>query len=433
MTCRPSPFKGLKTWSKLVTLRHRNDKKSVMFKRFSTVLAALAAGAALITGCSKNTSSDNPLPSSYNASVVVGGDNFLVSAIDPVTGLKNWNFSTAGPIVASPLIYNEMVYVGTYGAAGCDTLYKLNVQTGALVKRIVVPSAYYKIAATPTADANLIYLACTNNMLYAIDTGTYAVKWSFPTGGPIMSSPVVYNGYVYFGCDDGSVYGIDKTLGPSGTSNWSWNPVSGGIHTYPTKFRSSPAIGATRTAAWTDTPVLCIGADDSSVYCFQLVGGSTGNVFKWAFKTGGSVESSPSIYGGACVFGSFDDTVYCVDIITGADRWKYGTKSEVYSSPYCVNNVVYIGSYDYNLYALNFTNGQERWSFATAGLIKSSPIAYGNNIYVGSFDKSVYAIDSTTGQLKWKFLINNNIQCSPAIDANVGGFGINSAISGLTN
>ena len=393
----------------------------------------MAASVALLTGCSKNSSSDNPLPSSYNASVIVGSDNHIVTAIDPVTGIKNWSYNLAAPIVASPLIYNEMLYIATDGAPYGDTLYKINVQTGVLVKKIYVAGAAYAIAATPTAYANLIYLACTNNTLYAIDTGTYAVKWSFGTGGPIKSSPVVYNGYVYFGCDDGNIYGIDQNLGPAGTANWSWNPVAAGIHTYATQWESSPAVGSTRTSGWTDTPVLCIGATDSMVYCFQLVGGTTGNILKWTYKTAGQVVSSPTIYGGACVVGSFDDTVHCVDIISGAARWKFPTHSQIYSSPFAINNVIYIGSNDYNLYAINFTNGQERWAYATAGLVKSSPLAFGTNIYVGSYDKSFYAIDSTSGQLKWKFLINNNIECSPAVDNNVGGFGVNSSQSGLQN
>ncbi len=404
-----------------------------MAKRFQSVLAAIAVSVALVTGCSKNSSSDNPLPSTYNASIVIGSDNHIITAIDPVTGLKNWSYNCAAPIVASPLIYNEMIYVGTSGAPFCDTLYKINVQTGALVKRIAFSGVSYGIVATPTANANLIYLACTNNTLYAIDTGTYTIKWSYTTGGPIKSSPVVFNGYVYFGCDDGTIYGIDQTLGPSGTSNWSWNPVAAGIHTYPVVWQSSAAIGSTRTSGWNDTPVLCIGGSDSLVYCFQLVGGTTGNLFKWTYKTAGQVMSSPTIYGGACVVGSYDDTVHCIDLISGAARWKFPTHSQIYSSPYAINNVIYIGSNDYNLYAINFTNGQMRWSFSTAGLIKSSPVAFGTNIYVGSYDKWFYAVDSTSGQLKWKFLINNNIECSPAVDNNVGGFGVNSSQSGRQN
>ena len=405
-----------------------------MQSRLVTVILVAVYFTIGLLGCAKNSSSDPSLTPTYNASIYIGGDNHIVYAIDPVTGLKNWEYSCAAPIKASPLVYNERVYIGTSGAgSGQDTLYKLNAATGELIKKIVVlPTAFYQIIATPTADANLIYLACTNGILYAIDTGNYNVVWSFSTApGAIRSSPVVYNGYVYFGCDDGNVYCIDKTNGPTGAYNWSWNPYPV-ISSQSITWGSSPAIGYGYLNGRIDT-MLCIGGADS-MYCIQLT-----NViprtptFRWAFKTGDAIASSPTIYGGACVFGSDDDYVYCVDLESGGQRWKRQTSSRVTSSPYALNNTIYVGSDDYNLYALKFWDGTIKWTHATMGMIKSSPIRYGKSVYVASYDKNLYSIDTLTGQKQWSFFVNNTIDCSPAIDNNTGGTGVNSSISGFTN
>jgi len=74
---------------------------------------------------------------------------------------------------------------------------------------------------------------------------------------------------------------------------------------------------------------------------------------KWAFKTGGSVWSSPAI---------------------GSD----GT--------------IYVGSGDNNLYAIN-PDGSKKWAFKTSGDVDSSPeIGSDGTIYVGSNEENLYAI-----------------------------------------
>jgi len=78
---------------------------------------------------------------------------------------------------SSPLIYNNMVYMGSINS---DTIYKINGYTGALVKKMLIdPHGYFTMQSTPLADGNLMYLATTNDTLYAVDTGTGVVKWKF--------------------------------------------------------------------------------------------------------------------------------------------------------------------------------------------------------------------------------------------------------------
>ena len=333
---------------------------------YRKLLLPFVVFAVLITSCSKKSSSDAPLTPQYNSSIIIGGDNHIIYAIDPLTGLKNWEFSTSAPILASPLIYNGMVYFASSGAFPGDTLYKLNVQTGALIQKIVPNGDAFAVVATPT-------------------------------------------------------------------TNWAFNPFTAGISATSNVWYSSPAIGYGRQPGSIDTPVLCIGGSDGYMYSLKLYNGSYN--FNWRYKTNGPINSSPTIYGGACIFGSADFNVYCVDIIGHYNRWSvpFATHSNVYSSPYANNNIIYVGSNDYNLYAINFLDGTQKWVFHSAGLIKSSPLVFGPYVFVASFDKSFYALDTLLGQKKWTFTINNNIESSPAVDNNTGGFGTNSSQSGLRN
>src|SRR3954464_482812 len=65
------------------------------------------------------------------------------------------------------------------------------------------------------------------------------------------------------------------------------------------------------------------------------------NSVKWAFKTEGSVLSSPAIAGGVVYFGSVDGCLYAVDQETGKQKWKFKTPRQVTSSPAVVDGVVY--------------------------------------------------------------------------------------------
>ena len=390
-----------------------------MLQRYTKFILTCCAASLIFASCKKGgQSSDEPSVPTYSQSVIIGSDNGVLYAYNPGTHLKNWETSLPASIYASPLVYRGRVYVGTvtlpplFGA--CDTLYKLNANTGAIVKKMtIIGASVFSIRATPIADGKLIYLATTNDSLYALDTGTAAVTWRFGADGPLESSPTIFNGQVYFASTKGTIYCVDKA---TGALTWSYSVG-------PNKsFTSSPSICS---------PFLYIGCSDSAVYSMYLTSPTTTGINKWIFKTGGAINSSPAAAFGKCIFGSNDFRVYCVDTSTGLRVWADSTHSNVNSSPIISGQVVYIGSNDYNLYALNIINGGVKWKFSTNGLIKSSPMVYKGVIYIGSFDKYFYAVDST-GTFKWNVNVNGQMQCSAVYDDLSGG-SANSQVSGYVN
>jgi outer membrane protein assembly factor BamB len=424
-----------------------------MSNRWKNILLTICSASLLFAACKKQFSSDTPLPTSYSPSIIIGSDNQVFYALNPATGAKNWQYALPplGILLPkdfspSPLLYNGMVY---FTAINSDTIYKVNGSTGALVKKMTVPgtslSNYFTVIATPVADKNIIFLATTNDTLYAIDTGTAAIQWKFGTEGSLESSPVVYNGYVYIGTIGGHVAAINETTGPATGNIPTWEYPDLDVAT-TAQFVSSPAICP---------PYLYIGSvSDSDMYCIYLnplfppatalATSSSGvpiGAARWIYKTGGAIHSSPNAFDGLVAFGSDDHYVHCVDTapypITGAIRevWKVQTGDVVYSSP-CfsqagLNQNVYIGSFDYNLYAINLINGGLSWKFPTRGLVKSSPLVYNGMVYIGSYDDNLYAVDSATGTLKWQFNVNGNIECSPVVNDLTGNNYNASQISGF--
>ena len=51
-------------------------------------------------------------------------------------------------------------------------------------------------------------------------------------------------------------------------------------------------------------------------------------------------------------FGTVNNFIYALDLITGEIKWRYKTRGPVVSSPSVEDGIVYVGSLDRKLYAL---------------------------------------------------------------------------------
>ena len=54
----------------------------------------------------------------------------------------------------------------------------------------------------------MVYFGSFDSNLYAVDAETGEEKWRFETGDRVLSSPTIADGAVYFGSDDGHLYGV---------------------------------------------------------------------------------------------------------------------------------------------------------------------------------------------------------------------------------
>lgn len=224
-------------------------------------------------------------------------------------------------------------------------------------------------------------------------------RWVFTAEEPILSSPVVRNGLVYFGCNDWNVYCLNAS---TGEQVWKF--------TTEAAVRSSPAVVDGR---------LYIGSNDDRVYCLNA---ATGDLM-WSYKTGYYVDSSPAVADGKVYIGSWDDKFYCLDAYDGHLVWSYHIGSNVDdSSPVVVDGRVYVGSYNYNssmyldsVYCFDAASGVKLWSYRTDGHVNSSPAVSNGKLYVGCNDKKVYCLDAVTGASIWNYTTGETVCSSPAV------------------
>ena len=197
-------------------------------------------------------------------------------------------------------------------------------------------------------------------------------------GGSVLTSPIAFNGSVYFGSCDENFYSVDAE---TGKKNWSF-PTKGPINGSPTL----------------DNGILYFGSYDHNLYALTLNG-----ELLWKFPTKGNIFSRPCVYNGIVYFGSYDHNLYALNAKTGKEFWRFSTNNKISSWPVVHNNTIYFGSNDYNFYALNL-NGSLKWRFQTnkeAGIFNA--IIYNDIVYFGSFDRNIYAVKSDTGKLVWRF------------------------------
>ena len=143
--------------------------------------------------------------------------------------------------------------------------------------------------------------------MYALSAAAGAKVWSFPTGGPVSSSPAVADGVVYVGSDDNNVRSQRGRRG-QGLE----------LPDFPRRLQH----GSSSSQRW---------------------------------RTGWST-SAPD-----------DNNVYALSAATGAEVWSFRTEGSVRSSPAVADGVVYVGSVHGHVYALNADGLAELWSFLTGG------------------------------------------------------------------
>ena len=252
----------------------------------------------------------------------------------------------------------------------------------------------------------------------------HRVKWTFPTGGRIVSSPVYRDGTIYFGGDDGNVYAVNAADGRQRWKHRTGGPVA-----------STPAIAK-------DT--LYVASYDGKLYALDARTGAT----RWRFVTGGERRfeakglhgflprnqtfadpfdvylSSPVVAGERVYFGSGDGNAYALDAATGRLEWRFATGDVVHASPAYANGVVYFGSFDGDFYAVDAATGRERWRFQggrdsaihNQEGFQSSPAIANGVVYTGCHDSNLYALDAATGAERWRYNANGSwINTTPAI------------------
>jgi eukaryotic-like serine/threonine-protein kinase len=311
-----------------------------------------------------------------------------------------WTMTTSSSIFSSPLVANGLVYI----ASTDNKLYAFNAATGQLqwqksIGQVTGGGAF--IYSSPAVVNDVVYIGSTDHNLYAFNATTGSLLWTAPTGGFIYSSPVVDNGIVYIGSTDHNLYAFNSVTGTK-----IWVASTGG------QIYASPAVVKS---------VVYVGSNDHKLYALDA---NTGNIL-WTASAHNSINSSPAVVDGVVYIGSDDHSIYAFKAsgcgeTTCQPLWIVSTGDYIFSSPAVAKNAVYIGSHDGNLYAFDASACASApcsplWTATTGDGIVSSPAVANGVVYVGSWDGKLYAFDTSTGTKLWSYSTGDRIYSSPTV------------------
>lgn len=256
----------------------------------------------------------------------------------------------------------------------------------------------------PAIDGPSLYLLDDNGDLRSIVKTTGHVSWTHKLGRLAAASPAVGGGTVY-------AVALQGLSGPNGRVA-AYSERSGSMlwaRDLPSRAESSPLL---------KNGVLYFGSEDGTVFALNAKTGAT----RWTYKATGAVKGGPAWASGILYFGDYSGHVHAVNATSGKEVWSVGTdgarfglgSGTFYATPTVAFGRVYLGNTDGRVYSFAAHSGKLAWATSTGAYVYSSAAVedtpgLGPTLYVGSYDGNFYAFDAQSGAVRWKYAAGGKI------------------------
>ena len=305
-------------------------------------------------------------------------------AVNKASGNLIWQFNTSSPINSSAAFQNGRVFFSD----NKQTVYALNGATGKLSWKFnmgnkqAYPWRYDYFYSSPTLVENKLIIGGDDGYLYMLNQSDGKQEWKFKSKGIIRGSAAVLNNIVVVGDMDGTLYAVDLN---NGKEKWIFKTIGDTLNNENFGFDrrailSSPVIANNK---------ILFGCRDGYLYCVDLAGKLLWKMdhrVSWVIST---VAVKDSIVVTGTSDGRF---VQAININTGAQIWRTPTNTLHWSSPTIVNNRVYIGGFDGNEYCFELATGKVVSKFESADIVLSSAVFDSDHLYFGSDDGCLYSL-----------------------------------------
>lgn len=206
------------------------------------VTALSASDGEILWSANRDSGENSP------AEFVVSGNKLLVSshwdslsALDKTTGKELWankdedlRFRSSTPIAVDDK---------TILAADSNAVMLIDAESGVLTDRIVLEDYSFSSSAQPVINDGVAYIPTVNKGMIAFSLDSKQVLWNFETGENILftapysgkgsktveSTPVLDNGNLIFGANDGFVYTVNAQSGELISSQFVGSAVLGKV------------------------------------------------------------------------------------------------------------------------------------------------------------------------------------------------------------
>lgn len=286
----------------------------------------------------------------HNNAAWISSSAGILYKVNRITGKIINQRDFGAPILVTPLSYNNILYV----AAGS----RLHLIDNGTLATIHSGDAGGIITGAPTIHDIVgkahkqVFVSAQNTVrTFREDSLFTNATFTAPDPGSFVSSPCVENDSImYIGNQNGKVYAVNTR-----TNAVKWSYTTGGAIT-----STILTIGGN----------ILFGSYDSRFYSLDT---ETGRL-RWSIKTGDRISSSPFVYKQNVYFGGYDRNVYNIDIIDGTVNWKVPTVGLIKGSPIVYKDKVYIAGYDQIMICIDTETGEQHWNKTIGGLVEGSPM-----------------------------------------------------------
>jgi len=306
--------------------------------------------------------------------------------------VHSWQYNTyrAGRNPAAPVVAGRILYF-----SGGDQLVALDAESGALKWKFPADQPLTgTIKASPAVYGDIVYVASTDNNLYALNAADGILKWTYPTGGAIRSSLAVSERTIFFGSDDNSLHAVDADTGET-----AWR----GPFATKDDVAIPPAVGS---------GYVVFVASDGTMYGANAGSGA----MRWDYRLPLIPSRSAPVISSEVVYIAAGSNLYAIGLKTGRLRWVTPFSTEIAAGPTVAEQidsdgespagpVIYVITRNKKLYALS-SNGKARWPEPVDLPYTSSvaPTVAFKTVIVASDRGAVFAY-STAGELMWSYAV----------------------------
>jgi len=339
----------------------------------------------------------------------------VTSNIDDPTGFW-WTFQTADQIVASPVSFGQWVFV----ASTDNSIYALDMTTGDELWSTLSNDA---LRATPAADEirstgvggqggnqSVVVYGDTGGTVYFQNISSSTPFFSEPLDGAIVGSPLIFGERVVVVSSQSNSAQVVSFLPISREIEWAF-PGEG-----------AEPIGPIRGApAYHDGIIYLATAGPGEQGSLLLLDAGTGELICETLPIGRSEVNPVVVDGVAYVLTAAGQlwTYPAGSCRAGAEgRLTYYAVTGAGTAPAIAGNIMVI-PIGPRIAAIDVTNTDAgydgEWFFETGSTVSSAPVIANGRVYFGDGDGVLNVLDLATGDLLWQWDTGSRIVSSPLV------------------
>jgi len=301
---------------------------------------------------------------------------------EPTNQPTAWRFYLAASSKVTPAVADGVVYVG----ANDGKLRAIDAESG---KERWVVDTRAEILAEPLVAGGKVFSANGLGVVTAYSL-TGEKQWSFTAPDAVYSGPVMAEGKVIFGCNNGWLYALDAATGKR-----AWVNSDG---TYAVESKPFVWNGKVYYGAW-DQYVRCVNAADGKLVWRQLGEGS--RIARGAKRYYSPADAMPVVAEGKVMIADRNMMLSILNAETGTvvDSMRRVSATGLSED----GKFVYLRRTDGDLTKID-SAGKELWSTpAHLGAIPTAPTEKNGVVYVCSGKGTVSALAADTGKILWQY------------------------------